>query len=59
MEKFYQCKDVAERYDVKITTVQRWIRTGHMRAIVVGKFYRVPESALKEFEKRNTVNEEV
>ena len=51
MEKFYDCKQVAERYGVKITTVWEWIRTGKLRAIRVGKQYRVRKDALAFFEK--------
>lgn len=52
MEKLYTCKDVAERYGVKITTVWEWIRAGKLAAVRVGKQYRVRAEALEEFERR-------
>ena len=51
MEKFYDCKQVAERYGVKITTVWDWIKTGKLKAVRIGRFYRIKEEALAEFEK--------
>lgn len=51
MEKFYDCKQVAEHYGVKITTVWDWIRAGKLKAVRVGKQYRIPKEALAEFEK--------
>lgn len=51
MEKFYDCKQVAERYGVKITTVWDWIKTGKLKAVRIGRFYRIREEALTEFEK--------
>lgn len=51
MEKLYDCKQVAERYGVKITTVWDWIKTGKLKAVRIGRFYRIREEALAEFEK--------
>lgn len=51
MEKFYDCKQVAERYGVKITTVWDWIRADKIKAVRVGKQYRIPKEALAELEK--------
>lgn len=50
METIYTCKQVAERYSVKKSTVLVWIREGKLKAICVGKSYRVRESALVDFE---------
>ncbi|MBR6560527.1 MAG: helix-turn-helix domain-containing protein [Alistipes sp.] len=51
MEKFYDCKQVAAHYGVKIKTVWDWIRAGKLKAVRVGKQYRIPKEALAEFEK--------
>ena len=51
MEKFYDCKQVAAHYGVKIKTVWDWIRAGKLKAFRVGKQYRIPKEALAEFEK--------
>lgn len=50
METIYTCKQVAERYSVQKSTVLLWIREGKLKAICVGKSYRVRESALVDFE---------
>ena len=50
MKKFYTCKDVADRYGVKVTTVWEWIRTGKLKAVHIGRNYRVTEEALMSFE---------
>ena len=51
MEKFYDCKQVAERYGVKITTVWDWIKTGKLKAFKIGRNYRIRKEDLAEFEK--------
>lgn len=51
MEKLYKCEEVAERYGVKITTVWGWIRGKKLRAVNLGRCYRVRESDLEAFEK--------
>jgi excisionase family DNA binding protein len=54
-KKFYTCKEVAERYGVKETTVWEWIRTGKLDAMTFGSgrpIYRVPADALEAFETR-------
>lgn len=57
MDKFYTCKEVAERYKVEVITVQEWIRQKKLSAIRIGNRYRIKESDLLEFEKaRVTTN---
>jgi excisionase family DNA binding protein len=43
---------VADHYGVKTKTVWEWIRAGKLKAIRVGKLYRIPKEALAEFEKK-------
>lgn len=57
VDKFYTCKEVAERYKVEVITVQEWIRQKKLSAIRIGNRYRIKESDLLEFEKaRVTTN---
>lgn len=57
MDKFYTCKEVAERYKVEVITVQEWIRQKKLSAIRIGNRYRIKENDLLEFEKaRVTTN---
>ena len=56
METLYTCEEVAERYHVVIGRVWKWIREGKLGAIRAGgKKYMVPESDLKEFERKRRV----
>lgn len=60
MEKLYTCEELADRYGVESVTVRRWIRSGELGAIQVGKGYRIPQSAVDAFEKqRSTTGKEV
>ncbi len=53
MEKFFNCEEVAERYDVKLETVWAWIRDKKLPAIKIGKQYRVSLRDLEHFEAAN------
>lgn len=50
MSKLFTCKEVAERYNVKIITVWDWIRKKKLPAIKIGKSYRITENDLKAYE---------
>lgn len=52
MDRFYTCEEVAEMYRVKVTTVWAWVRDGKLRAVKIGKVYRIEKEALEEFEKK-------
>ena len=52
MEKnFYTCKEVAARYGVCEDSVWSWIRSGKLKALKIGRNYRIPKDSLAEFEK--------
>ena len=44
-------KDIAERLDIHVETVRRWLRTGSLRGVHVGGKggYRIRQSDLEEF----------
>ncbi|MBS6474844.1 MAG: helix-turn-helix domain-containing protein [Clostridiales bacterium] len=50
MKPLYSCEYVANRYGVKKITVWDWIRSGKLKAMKIGKMYRVSEEHLAEFE---------
>ncbi len=52
MDRFYTCEEVAEMYRVKVSTVWSWIREGKLRAVKIGKNYRIDKQSLAEDEKR-------
>lgn len=53
MEKVYTCEEVAERYSVELSTVWGWVRKNILKAIKVGRCYRIRESDLLDFEQAN------
>jgi excisionase family DNA binding protein len=53
MDKLYTCEEVAERYQVQLTTVWDWIRSKFLPAIKLGRVYRIRECDLKDFEQAN------
>lgn len=55
MEKYYNCKQIADRYGVKNSTVWAWIREKKIPAVRIGKCYRVKESDLADLERANKV----
>jgi excisionase family DNA binding protein len=48
-EKYFTPAEIAEKFRVTTRTVWEWIRTGQLRAVKVGKYYRISEAALNEF----------
>lgn len=57
MDRFYTCEEIAEIYGVKITTVWAWIREGKLKAMKLGKNYRISKEALPEFENKMMTKE--
>lgn len=58
LEKYLNCQEVADRYNVKLITVWDWIRKKKLPAIKIGKEYRIRSVDLEQFEKsRRTVEE--
>ena len=45
-ERYVSTREVAKIYDVKVSTVTRWIREGKSPAYKLGKFYRMKLSEL-------------
>lgn len=58
LERYLNCQQVADRYNVKLITVWDWIRKKKLPAIKIGKEYRIRVSDLERFEdSRRTVEE--
>ena len=45
-ERYVSTREVAKIYDVKVSTVTRWIREGKIPAYKLGKLYRMKLSEL-------------
>lgn len=50
MSKMYTCDEIAEIYGVKIFTVWDWIKRKKIKALKIGREYRIREEDLKDFE---------
>lgn len=49
MEKLYSAEETAEILQIKTDTVRRYIRSGKIRAVKVGKAWRISETDIKVF----------
>lgn len=54
MEKLYNIKQLAEELHLNKQTIQRFIRMGKIKAIKIGREYRVTEQSLQEYFKLST-----
>ncbi len=50
MDKYLNCQQVADRYGVKLITVWDWIRKKKLRAIRLGRDYRIRPEDVELFE---------
>ena len=50
LPKMYTCEEIAEMYGVKIFTVWDWIKRKKIKALKIGREYRIREEDLKAFE---------
>lgn len=48
-ENYQTVQDVSERLDVAQATVRQWIKSGALRAIVIGKSWRIADADLDQF----------
>jgi len=49
MDNYYTPQQVAEKLQINIRTVYKWIREGKLKAIKVGDLWRISESEIKRF----------
>ena len=52
-EQYQTVKDVADRLKVAEATVRHWIRQGDLRAIDIGKGWRIADTDLAQFLERH------
>jgi excisionase family DNA binding protein len=48
-EKYYSPEEIAEQFNLKPATVRKWIRQGKLKAIKLGRLWRIPEEELQRF----------
>jgi excisionase family DNA binding protein len=49
-ERDYSTVEAAKRLGVCVRTVRRHLLRGELRGQIVGQYWRIPESALKDFQ---------
>ena len=49
MEKYYSVTQIAKMYNVSREAVHQWIKNGKLKAVQVGKLYRISENEIKKF----------
>jgi|RhiMethySRZTD1v2_1073278.scaffolds.fasta_scaffold181038_4 excisionase family DNA binding protein len=48
-ERLFTPQDVAERLGMSKYTITEWLKTGRLRGVKIGKYWRVKESDLQAF----------
>lgn len=48
MERFFTVEQVAESLQVHLDTVRRWLRTGQLQGLKIGRVWRISESELSK-----------
>ncbi|MBP6949150.1 MAG: helix-turn-helix domain-containing protein [Candidatus Pacebacteria bacterium] len=55
-KEFYKAEDLAEKLDVNIMTIYRYIKAGRLKAYKIGKEFRVEKSEFESFLKKASTN---
>lgn len=53
--KYLTVREVREQLGVSRTTVERWIKKGHLKKVKVGHAVRIPAESVEALEDSNTV----
>jgi excisionase family DNA binding protein len=48
-DRYWTPEEIAERLKVNVRTVGRWITSKRLKAIRVGKQWRIPDSEIRRF----------
>jgi len=55
-KEFYKAEDLAEKLDVNIMTIYRYIDAGKIKAHKIGKEFRIPLEEFERFLSKTEVN---
>lgn len=55
-KEFYKAEDLAEKLDVNIMTIYRYIKAGKIKAYKFGKEFRVEKNEFESFLKKSKTN---
>jgi excisionase family DNA binding protein len=53
-DRYWTPEEIAERLKLNVRTVVRWITSKRLKAIRVGKQWRVPDSEIRAFVEQST-----
>lgn len=48
-KEFYRAEDLAEKLDVNIMTIYRYIKAGKLKAYKIGKEFRIDKNEFEQF----------
>ena len=48
-KEFYKAEDLAEKLEVNIMTIYRWIKAGKLEAYKIGKEFRIDKKEFQSF----------
>lgn len=51
-KEFYRAEDLAQKLDVNIMTIYRYIKAGRLKAYKIGKEYRIDKDEFNNFLKQ-------
>ena len=51
-KEFYKAEDLAEKLDVNIMTIYRYINSGRLKAYKIGKEFRIDKDEFNDFLKK-------
>ena len=57
-DRYWTPEEIAERLKVNVRTVGRWITSKRLKAIRVGKQWRIPDSEIRRFAEDSTQEKE-
>lgn len=52
MEQYYTINEVAEKLKISRRTVEQYIRCGKIKAVILGRVYRISEAEVNRWIKR-------
>lgn len=55
-KEFYRAEDLAEKLDVNIMTIYRYIKAGRLKAYKIGKEFRIEKKEFDAFLKKVKTN---
>lgn len=56
-KEFYKAEDLAEKLDVNIMTIYRYVKAGRLKAYKIGKEYRIDKVEFNNFLSRAQSNQ--